>query len=121
MEEEAVNSFDHFMRKSQKDFKTVECGLVLHNEFPFIGASPDRILSCSCCLPVCLEVRFPYSINYTSPDDSCVNLPYLTRNDDKLQLNRRHKYYTQWLIQMAVTGCQKTVFCSLDSAWHGYK
>jgi len=112
MEEEAVNSFNHFMRKSHKDFKAVECGLFLHNEFPFIGASPDRMLSCSCCLPACLEVKCPYSINYTSPDDASVNLPYLTRNDtiDELQLNRRHKYYTQCLMQMAVTGCQKTYF-----------
>ena len=98
------------MRKSHKHFKAVECGLFLHNEFLFIGASTDRILSCSFCLPACLEVKCPYSINYTSPYDSCLNLSYLTRNDDKLQLNRRHKYYTQRLMQRALTGCHKTYF-----------
>ena len=110
MEEEAVNTFANIMKKTHKDFKAEECGLFLHFRFPFIGASPDRMLSCSCCPPSCLEVKCPYSINYTSPDDPSVKLPYLLREGDKLQIIRKHKYFTQCLMQMAVTGCEKTYF-----------
>ena len=57
MKEDSVTSFYHFMRKSHKEFKAVEFGLSLHKEFPFIGASHDIMLSCSCCLPAFLEAK----------------------------------------------------------------
>ena len=78
---------------------------------PFIAASPDGIVSCECCDISCLEIKCPYSINYTSPTAENVNLPYLTRADDgMLCLKQSHKYYTQCQIQMVATGLQKTYF-----------
>ena len=49
MEENAVNEFFNIKPKEHKYFKLLDFGLFLENAKPFIGASPDRILSCSCC------------------------------------------------------------------------
>lgn len=110
MEIEAVNMFCDVMKKRHKDFRSEKCGLFLHENLPFIGASPDRIIYCSCCPVACLEVKCPYSINFASPKDPDVNLPYLLRNGDEFKLNRKHKYFTQCQVQMAVTGAQQTYF-----------
>ena len=69
MEENAVNCFYDIMRKKHKNFQVHECGLYLDRVVPYIGGSPDHILTCSCCKPACLEVKCPYSINHLSPCD----------------------------------------------------
>ena len=66
MEINAVNEFQKCMQSFIKINKVEECGLFLLPEKPFIGCSPDRIVFC-CCGKSCLEIKCPYSINYTSP------------------------------------------------------
>ena len=104
MEINAVNEFQKMHAISHKNIKVEECGLFLMPEKPFIGCSPDRIVFC-CCGKPCLEIKCPYSINYTSPTDPKVTLSYLSKSkDDKLALNRNHQHYMQRQMQMAVTG-----------------
>ena len=110
MEEEAVHSFEEIYRRSHKNVKISECGLCLCREMPFVGGSPDRMVSCSCCGKFCLEVKCPFSIRHTTPVDPQVHLPYLKRRDDQLVLNENHKYHTQCQIQMAATEISQGYF-----------
>ena len=110
MEEEAVNAFYNEMSKKHKNLNLEECGLFLEKDMPYVGGSPDRIVRCSCCKPACLEVKCPYSINYTHPQDPNITLPYLCKDDDVLTLKKQHKYYTQCQVQMAVTGYKHCFF-----------
>ena len=110
METNAANEFYEQLSESHKNLKVSECGLFLDKNHPFIGASPDRIVTCDCCPKACLEVKCPYSINYTSPDNPDINLPYLKKDDGKLKLNDGHNYYTQCQMQMGVTGCSHCYF-----------
>ena len=50
-----------FFQKHHKHAKLSDCGLFLDVASPFIGASPDRVISCDCCPDACLEVKCPYS------------------------------------------------------------
>ena len=118
MEVNAVNKFKCILSETHKNVKIVDCGLYLDEQFPYIGASPDRIILCSCCPKACLEVKCPFSINYTTPYDPSIKLPYLTRKDDVIKLNRNHKYYTQCQMQLGVTGIKKSYFMVWTS--HGY-
>ena len=118
MEINAVNNFIDVISPSHKNFKVFESGLFLDKIDPFIGASPDRIVTCDCCFKACLEVKCPYSINYTSPKDPNVSLPYLKNNNGEFTLNKKHKYYTQCQMQMGVTGCQACYFFVWTQ--HGY-
>ena len=62
-----------------------ECGLVLMEESPFIGASSDSNLDCSCCWGGLLEVKCPSSIKRKKPSHE--NLSYLTPGEnDKVTL-----------------------------------
>ena len=54
MEEDVVNCFFEDMKTKHKDLKFSECGLNLDKTLPIIGASPDRIMNCSCCPPACI-------------------------------------------------------------------
>ena len=52
----------------------------------------DRILLCSCCEKACVEIKYPYLINYTKP--CYFDLGYLQLCDGKTALKKSHKYYT---------------------------
>ena len=52
---------------------------------PFIGGSPDPIVSCDCCGRACIEVNCPFSICHTTPYDPKVKLQYLKQVDDSLR------------------------------------
>ena len=106
----AVNEFFNFFSKHHKHAKLSDCGLFLDVASPFIGASPDRIISCDCCPDACLEVKCPYSINFKSPRDPDAKLSYLIYKDNEFYLNRNHKYSTQCQMQLGVTGLKKCYF-----------
>lgn len=110
MEENAVNHFFDIMKKKHKNLQIQECGLFLDKTVPFIGGSPDRIITCTCCEPACLEVKCPYSINHLSPTDPKADLAYLVKDVDKIELKKNHRYYTQCQVQMAVTGFNHSYF-----------
>ena len=116
MEENAVNCLSDIMKSKHK--KIHECGLYLDNNAPYIGGSPDRIITCSCCKPACVEIKCPYSINHLSPGDPQAKLTYLVKQDDIFLLSRSHQYYTQCLVQMTVTNMEHCYFM----VWtpHGY-
>ena len=105
---EAVNTFAEYITNYQQDCIISECGLVLDETMPYIGASPDRLMSCSCCGKVCIEIKFPYSINYTEPKEQ--NLDYFYKDGDVVKLKQNHKYFTQCLIQMGVTKTKAAYF-----------
>ena len=121
MEVNAVNCFLELMRKDHRNLKVDNCGLFLHNGIPYIGGSPDGIVCCDCCGRACLEIKCPFSINFTSPTNPEVKskLPYLLLDPNgSLKINKKHKYFTQCQVQMGVTNITKSYFM----VWtpHGY-
>ena len=107
MESVAVNCFRDLVSEKHSNFQLKECGLFLDRSFPVIGASPDRIVSCSCCAKSCLEVRCPININHTSLNDPRIDLQ---RSNGNLSLKRNHRYHTQCQMQMAFTGLKTCYF-----------
>ena len=75
MEIEAVNTFAEYIKNYPPDCIISEKGLVLNKTMSFIEASPYRLMPCSCCGKACIEIKCPYSINYTEPNEQ--NLDYL--------------------------------------------
>ena len=72
-------------------------------ENPFIGASPDSYVDCSCCRSELLKVKCPNSIKREKPSHK--NLSFLTlRENDKVTLKQSHPYFYQVQGQMGVTG-----------------
>lgn len=118
MEMHAANKLEEILTATHKKPIMSDCGLFLKSEDPYIGASPDRIFSCSCHPKACVEIKCPYSISHLSPHDPKVKLDYLKTVDGKVTLNRNHQYYTQCQQQMGVTKLSKCYFFVYTS--HGF-
>lgn len=95
------------------------CGLVVNNDFAFLGASPDGIV-CDNGKSGIVEVKCPYSARDMSLLEACNNnkIAYLKKTDTgKLSLDKRHKHYAQVQGQLMVTGsdfCEFIVFTRKD-------
>jgi hypothetical protein len=50
-------SYEEIMSKTHQSFKVSECGLFICVEHPYIGASPDGLVSCSCCGDGICEIK----------------------------------------------------------------
>ena len=81
--------------------EVMSSGLIIHTQFPHMGATPDGIVDCACCGKGVLEIKCPYS---------CIKKPLLEATDDKqffLELHdgmyspkNDHSYYYQAQMQM---------------------
>ena len=103
MEINAVNEFQKMHAISHKNIKlkNVVCFSCQKNHSLDVAQTGFFLL----LWQIMLEIKCPYSINYTSPTDHKVTLPYLLKGkDDKLALDKNHQYYMQCQMQMAVTG-----------------
>jgi len=93
--------------KYEKKFqcKTEKCGLFVCKDYPYLAASPDRLLHEN----TIVEVKCPY----TSRDKmiSPVSVPYLLYDDNgKLSLNPHHNYHYQVQGQMMCADKQACEF-----------
>lgn len=89
-----------------KDVTTSDCGLLVDMTYPFLAASPDMLVSCSCRGDGVLEVKCPLIIKCDKCSSFCLcSVPsYLMRSDDKLYLKRYSMYHAQIQWQLAITG-----------------
>ena len=81
------------------------CGLFVHPEYIFMGASPDAIVSCDCCGKGVFEIKCSSGLSHLDP---AVFLPAYMRKDHSgnVTLNRNHEYCSQVAMHMAVTGSE---------------
>ncbi|KAL0966883.1 hypothetical protein UPYG_G00301350 [Umbra pygmaea] len=68
MEETARQHYKVAMSKAHDHFTLNPSGLVVRNDQPHLGASPDGLVNCSCCGRGTLEVKCPYKYRDESPD-----------------------------------------------------
>ncbi len=87
-------------------FELEETGLHINPKYPHLGASPDGLVSCSCCGEGLLEIKCPYSKRDVNPTDIVDPSFYLNNTEDGLKLSHTHKYYFQVQGQMAI--CERS-------------
>ena len=71
----ATNCYIRKQKTVHSDFRAHDCGLHILSTTPFIGASPDQIVECSCCGKGILEVKCPFTLADGAGDISL--LPYI--------------------------------------------
>ena len=81
-------------------------GLVINPKYPYIGASPDRVVSCMCCGDGLLEIKCPFKYRDKSPTDEEAlndkNYCLVRNNHGVIHLSPTHAYYDQVQGQMVV-------------------
>ena len=90
--------------EEQTGTKTSACGLFVLKEFPFVSATPDRVVDSK----LLLEVKCPFSAR----DDliSPQTVSYLQSCNGRLDLHKNHDYYYQIQGQMLCTGAAAVDF-----------
>ena len=101
------------------NFHVKESGLILNPQYPFLGASPDGVVSDDCCGVGCLEIKCPHTFRKLSIDamtkaDTCLKKD----ENGNTQLKTNHEYYYQVQTQLLVTNheyCDFYVWLENDS------
>ena len=85
-----------------------ECGIFIDEENVYLAASPDMLISCSCCGDGLLEVKCPMipKCDTCSNFCTCSKPDYLSllKDTNTLELKKFTSYYGQVQGQMAITG-----------------
>jgi len=71
-----------------------KAGLFVDSEKPYLGASPDGIIECTCCGRGSLEVKCPFSCKDKLPDDKNTTF-CMVKKDETWMLKRDHYYQVQ--------------------------
>ena len=104
-EENARQEYIAHMSSCHQNFCCELSGLVVNPLYPHLGASPDGVISCSCCGTGLLEIKCPYNGRNAHPDNlRSSKMSFLNSQG----LVKTHKYYTQVQGQLLV--CEKQ-FC----------
>ena len=93
---EAANTFIEFIKKKHADIKLSNCGLFVDETLPNVGGSPDRIL-----LWIFMLWKGLWGNQILLFNKLC---------DGNTELKKSNKYYTQCMLQMAVTETIKNYF-----------
>ena len=97
--------------------KVQQCGLVVPPMMPWVGCSPDGIVEEDGGL-VLLELKCPALCK----DESLVSvlqrnrLPYLRLEGENLTLKKKHKYYAQVQLTLAILDLDVCDFCVYDGS-----
>ena len=103
-------------RLSHTDVMVGTAGFMISPLHPFIGASPDGYVSCSCCGSVVIEIKCPFSVKDCSVNEAANSVAHFCLKKDvqgKIRLKRDHAYYYQVQMQLFVTDNIVISFCGL--------
>ena len=93
------------MPKSHVNHSVNLSGLILNLDFPYLGASPDGIVNCSCCGVGCLETKYPSKYRDNPIEDMIFGSSgYLEfGSGGAVEIIKTHAYFYQIQTQLLVT------------------
>ena len=56
-EKKALSKYESVSSRTHHDFKVTDCGFFISTTFPFMGASPDSLVECTCCDAGICEIK----------------------------------------------------------------
>ncbi|KAL1447539.1 hypothetical protein MTO96_044255, partial [Rhipicephalus appendiculatus] len=105
-EKDAFEAYKAKEANKHHGFQCQRSGLHLSTAHPFIGASPDAIVSCSCCGRGVVEFKCPFLLK--DAEEITTKNSCLSDAEGLFKLQSSHAYYYQ--IQTQMTVC-KVEFC----------
>ena len=96
-------------------FQVKASGFIINPDLPWIGASPDGMVTCTCHADGVLEIKCPYNSRYCSLTKSCEDPSFCLGigEDGTMALKTGHKFMYQVQAQMhvaAVSYCDLVVW-----------
>ena len=107
-ESSARKSYEKEMEMRKNPIITTRAGLVISQEYGFLGCSPDDWVKDEFASDKrgVAEYKCPYTAREISPQEACTQIQgfFCTLKDGELKLNRKHNYYYQVQGVMGITG-----------------
>ncbi|XP_062593889.1 uncharacterized protein LOC134255395 [Saccostrea cucullata] len=102
----AICSYLNTYKKQHVNVSSRKCGLFIDKRNIFLSATPDLMVSCSCCGDGLLEVKCPLVPECKKCKSFCVcHLPeYVKISNDGFCVKKNHAYFTQIQGQLGITG-----------------
>lgn len=96
----ALETFSKAYGECHSNLQVVPTGMRISENYPFLGASPDSLATCTCCGTCVVEVKCPFKYRDSSDEDMYSDPKCcLTR---EYTLKPTHSYFTQMQMQMFV-------------------
>lgn len=92
------------MADLHQHFTLKATGLWICQDHPYIGVTPDALSFYSCHGTGCVEVKCPFSVREEVLADQNQTNFCLETSDGKLSLKKNRRYWTQFQVQLHVTG-----------------
>ena len=90
-EDTARKAFVRVSGEEHNNFSFNPAGLHVNPSYPHLGASPNGLISCSCCGEGLIEIKCPYKHWYCHPNSVNDRNFYLSRSEDgHLKLSHYH-------------------------------
>ena len=102
-EQNAIEAYTKVAKESHEGFEVSVAGLFIDEKWPFVGASPDAIITCKCCGKGVLEIKCPFCFKDGLPEEDQHNF-CMSQKDGKWTLKKDHSYYYQ--VQTQVNVCK---------------
>ena len=100
-EKQARERYVTQMKIKHPTFLVSSCGLLINPQYPYLGASPDGLVSCECCGDGCIEIKCPCCLRkeeHSLKDHKCLQYA-----DSEITLSSSHAYYYQVQCQISVS------------------
>lgn len=107
------------MKPLHDDLEFTSSGLVVCLQQPWLAASPDSLINCTCHGPGVIEVKCPYKFRDVKiitavENEKNFHLSY-HENSKEFKLKTTHEYYYQIQLQMFVTRCTYGMFVTFTT------
>ena len=119
-EDTARQQYTNMLQKEHVHLQVEKCGLIVNADFPYMGSSPDGLVSCSCCgqKSGCLEIKCSFKHRQSSMFEACKDRDFcLFSRDRKYFLKTTHPYYSQVQCQiftLSTDYCDFAVWTEVD-------
>ncbi len=112
-EKPGKNRYESTMKGLHNNFSVLNTGLIINPEWPYLGATPDGKVSCSCCGNGILEIKCPYSHKESTIDDATQDKNFCLKKDSggRITLKNSHAYYYQVQTQLFIANVDYCDFC----------
>jgi len=111
-EKTARDRYEAEMKQVHTNFSVKDSGLIINPKWPFIGATPDGSVSCTCCGKGVMEIKCPYCHHGESIADAAEDKNFcLEKDSNGLYLKHAHAYYYQIQTQLFVSGVDYCDIC----------
>ena len=82
------------------------CGFIVNPDFPYMGSSPDGLVSCSCCQKSgCLEIKCPFKHRLGSISEACKDKEFCLFHK-MTNLKTTHPCYSQVQCQIFISSAE---------------